>query len=60
MKLDNTDVCLAVDNDCEGNLDRTVPGADTSNHLTHKAPITTAANDTFCDIFSNFQKKNKA
>ena len=26
------------------------------NVLTLKAPITTAADDNFCDIFSNFQK----
>ena len=25
--------------------------------LTLKAPITTAADDKFCDVFSNFQKK---
>ena len=25
--------------------------------LTLKAPITTAADDKFCDIFPNFQKK---
>ena len=27
--------------------------------LTHKASITTAADDKFCDIFPNFRKKNK-
>ena len=27
--------------------------------LALKAPITTAADDTFCDIFSNFRKKKK-
>ena len=27
--------------------------------LTLKAPITTAADDKFCDIFPNFEKKTK-
>ena len=28
-----------------------------TQHLTLKAPITTAADDKFCDIFFNFRKK---
>ena len=27
------------------------------HYLTLKAPITTAADDNFCDVFSNFRKK---
>ena len=34
-------------------------GVDNGGLLALKAPITTAADDDFCDIFSNFPKKNK-
>ena len=30
---------------------------DSNNHLTHKASITTAADEKFYDIFPNFRKK---
>ena len=35
----------------------TEPHIDKSHDLTLKAPITTAADDKFCDIFPNFRKK---
>ena len=34
-----------------------LPTCDDLKNLTLKAPITTAADDKFCEIFPNFQKK---
>ena len=53
---------------CHGNIECVIVVSDSSyilsishhnseRELTLKAPITTAEDDNFCDIFSNFRKK---